>query len=179
MRADVARFTAACPHCQAVKVGVNMAPPLSNKPVASPRFADVMVDVVGPMPDSFGMKYLLTILDRTSRFVEAVPMPVATAESCADAFIAQWVSRYGLPLSVVTDNSNSFVAHLWKGLHDALGIIVGFTPVYSPASLGGLERKHRDIKVGLKTTLRQMGDQHGSQWLRALPWVMLGRRTAF
>ena len=24
-----------------------------------------------------------------------------------------------------------------------------------------------------------MGDQHGENWLRALPWVLLGRRTAF
>ena len=106
-------------------------------------------------------------------------MPVATAESCADAFISQWISRYGIPSTAVSDNGNTFVAQLWQKVNEALGIIVSYTPVYSAASLGGLERKHRDLKYSLKATLQQMGDQHGALWLRALPWTLLGRRTAF
>ena len=33
--------------------------------------------------------------------------------------------------------------------------------------------------MGLKTALHAMGDEHGSRWMTALPWVLLGRRTAF
>ena len=106
-------------------------------------------------------------------------MTVATAESCADAFLAQWVSRFGLPVTAQSDNGNTFLAQLWQRLFETLGILVTYSPVYRPASLGGLERQHRDIKSGLKTTLLKMGDSFGSQWLRALPWVLLSRRTAF
>ena len=45
--------------------------------------------------------------------------------------------------------------------------------------MGSLERTHRDIKSGLRASLQHMGDQHGENWLSALPWVLLGRRTAF
>ena len=64
-------------------------------------------------------------------------------------------------------------------MHNALGTIVTYTPPLHPESLGHLERQHKDIKAGLRTALYQMGDKHGSKWLLALPWTLLGRRTAF
>ena len=38
---------------------------------------------------------------------------------------------------------------------------------------------HRDLKVGLKTCLLEMADQHQTQWQDALPWVLLGRHTSY
>ena len=64
-------------------------------------------------------------------------------------------------------------------MHNALGIEVEFTPPYHSQSLGGVERKHRDIKLALKTALHQLGNESGDKWLGRLPWVMLGRRTAY
>ena len=138
-----------------------------------------MLDIIGPLPDSCGMRYLLTIIDRTSRYVDALPLPEANAANCCNAFIAQWVSRWGIPETATCDNGNTFVSNLWSKLHEQLGTVVNYTPVYHPASLGGLERQHRDIKSSLKAVLSHMGDTHGHQWLAALPWVLLGRRTAY
>ena len=137
-----------------------------------------MLDIVGPLPVSNGMKYLLTVIDRTSRFVDALPLPEATAANCCEAFVSQWVSRFGLPRTATTDNGNTFISHLWSQMHDQLGTVVTYTPVYSPASLGSLERQHKDIKASLRAVLNHMGDTHGSSWLSALPWVLLGRRCA-
>ena len=64
-------------------------------------------------------------------------------------------------------------------LHERLGVMVQYTPVYHPASLGHLERAHRDIKYGLKTALLDMGKNHGQSWTLALPWCLLSRRVAF
>ena len=145
----------------------------------SRRFRDLMLDIIVPLPDSHGMRYCLTVIDRTSRFVDALPIPEATAANCADAFIAQWVSRFGIPETATCDNGNTFVSNLWSKLHENLGTVVKYTPVYSPASLGGLERQHRDIKSSLRAVLHHMGDTHGSNWLRVLPWILLGRRAAY
>merc|ERR1711951_38473 len=106
-------------------------------------------------------------------------MAEATAQNCCDAFINHWVSRFGLPQTATTDNGNTFVSQLWSQLHQKLGTVVNYTPLYHPASLGGLERQHRDIKASLNAVLYHMGDQHGSRWLSALPWVLLGRRSAY
>ena len=84
-----------------------------------------------------------------------------------------------MPRVLTSDNGNTFIANLWKEIHAALNIKVDYTPPYHSSSLGGVERQHRDIKLGLKTTLRDMGDQYGTRWMDRLPWVMLGRRTTF
>ena len=83
-----------------------------------------MLDIVGPLPDSCGKRYLLTVLDRTTRFVDALPLAEATAQACCDAFVSQWVSRFGLPDAATTDNGNTFVSQLWTKLHENLGTIV-------------------------------------------------------
>ena len=45
--------------------------------------------------------------------------------------------------------------------------------------MGGVERKHRDLKESLKAKLHQVADESGENWMEMLPWVLLGRRTAY
>ena len=125
----------------------------------APRFKDLQIDVVGPLVESEG-KYLLTVVDMTSRYFTALPMPSATAPHCANAFIRGWISTFGLPFSAKSDSGNVFISALWKELHKELGSIVKYSPLYSSQSLGGFERQHRDLKSSLKATLLAMGDTH-------------------
>merc|ERR1711951_296432 len=82
MRKDVSRIVAACPDCAVVKVEPTIRPPMSHRPVIGKRFSDLMLDVVGPLPDSNGYKYCLTVVDRTTRYVDALPLKEANAISC-------------------------------------------------------------------------------------------------
>ena len=111
MGTDIADFVAACVHCNRVKSAKYVSPPLAHKPVIPRRFSDIMLDIIGPLPESNGMRYCLTVVDRTTRFVDAIPLAEATAQNCCDAFVAQWVSRFGLPHTVTTDNGNTFVLY--------------------------------------------------------------------
>jgi hypothetical protein len=43
-------------------------------PVPTRRFSHIHVDLVGPLPASKGFTYLFTIIDRTSRWPEAIPI---------------------------------------------------------------------------------------------------------
>ena len=58
------------------------------------------------------------------------------------------------------------------------GVQVKFTPAYHPAANGAIERRHRTIKNALKASLIDMGNKHGDKWVKALPWVLLGKRIA-
>ena len=152
---------------------------MSHRLVIAKRFDDLMLDIIGPLPESRGMRYCLTVIDRTTRFVDALPLKEANAVSCCEAFLGQWVSRFGLPSTACSDNGNTFIAQMWTQMHEKLGTLVTYTPLYHPASLGSLERQHRDIKSSLKKALHHMGDMFGHKWLDVLPWVLLGRRTTY
>ena len=56
------------------------------------RFDSIHVDIVGPLPPSKGYTYLFTCIDRHTRWLEAIPMVDATADSCASALLTGWIS---------------------------------------------------------------------------------------
>ena len=58
----------------------------------------------------------------------------------------------------------------------SFNIKVQFTPAYHAATNGAVERRHQTIKNSLKAALVDMGNTHQDQWMRALPWVLLGKR---
>jgi cleavage and polyadenylation specificity factor subunit 1 len=47
--------------------------------------------------------YLLTVIDRSSRWVEAVPLKNMEAINCVEHFVSGWVFRFGVPDSVTSD----------------------------------------------------------------------------
>ena len=178
LRTDVSEWVKTCEPCLQCKEEPTITPPCKPREIGQSRFSELMIDVVGPLNESHGYTYLLTILCRKSRWLEAIPMKEATARSCADAFIQGWVQRFGLPCRAISDNGSTFISGLWRDLHERLGTIVSYTPPYHPSSLGHVERTHRSLKMGLKTTLLAMS-RDNKDWYSNLPWVLLGRRTSF
>jgi transposase InsO family protein len=142
-------------------------------PLPRRRFSHVHVDLVGPLPvATCGARYLLTIIDRTSRWPEAVPLSNITAERCADAFVEGWVSRFGVPETVTTDRGTQFTSATWGCLARTLGFSHVMTSSYHPQANGMVERLHRQIKESLKAR------GCGTAWAAHIPWVMLGLRAA-
>ena len=179
MRSHIAEYVSKCPDCMAGKPQPRVTPPMDPRPVFYPRFHDVQLDLVGPLPISEGHRFLLTAVCRTSRWFEALPLVDATAAACATAFIRGWVRNYGLPSRISSDNGVSFTSKLWSNLQDELGIMVDYAPVYAPWAVGTVERQHLDLKNALRTTLIHMADTHQTNWMSILPWILLSRRTSY
>jgi hypothetical protein len=47
----------------------------------------IHIDLVGPLPQSCGHTFLFTIVDRTSRWPEAIPLQSTTAEECVKVLL--------------------------------------------------------------------------------------------
>jgi hypothetical protein len=70
------------------------------QPIQVPKrkFAHVHVDLVGPFPTSSeGYTHIFIILDRTTRWAEAVPVSCTSVRDCTKAFFRGWVSCFGVP----------------------------------------------------------------------------------
>ena len=178
LRKNVHDFVKTCHPCQLAKQSTTVNPGIGEFPVPDKRFAFIHLDIVGPLPPSHGYKYLLTCYDRCSRWTEAYPLVRDSSEEVCRGFM-EWVSRYGLPCVAMSDNGNALVANLFQDVLKSFGVEVRFSPAYHAATNGAIERKHQDIKNGLKASLVAMGDTHREHWFQALPWVMLGKRVSF
>ena len=177
LKSDVEGFVKTCHPCQIAKQSPTVNPGVGNFNVPDKRFSAIHLDVVGPLPESEGMRYILSVFCRTSRWTECYPMRNASSADCCKAFL-EWTSRYGVPNTAISDNGNSFIANLYKDIMSTFGIEVRFTPAYHPATNGAIERRHQTIKNSIKAALVDMGAKHQNNWMRALPWVMLGKRVA-
>ena len=92
------------------------------------------------------MKYIFTMIDRYSRWIEAVPLAAMTAADCASALLRTWVARFGVPADITTDQGRQFSSDLWKEPHVLLGIRSLRTTAYHPQANGMVECLHRVLK---------------------------------
>ena len=104
-------------------------------------------------------------------------METASSLECCKAFM-NWVERFGVPQTAISDNGNSFISNLYRDIMATFNIEVKFTPAYHAATNGAIERRHQTLKNALKASLVDMGNHHGDKWTQALPWVLLGKRAA-
>ena len=173
IRRDILGWSRGCRTCELSKVARHTRPPIKPIPVLTARFSHVHVDIVGPFTPDRGFTHLLTIVDRTTRWPEAVPIASTTAEAVIQAFLDVWVSRFGIPETVTTDRGRQFTSEAWQGCMSRLGINVSLTTSYHPQSNGLVERFHRTLKNSLRCAVRSC-----KSWSRSLPWVMLGLQSA-
>ena len=118
----------------------------------SRRFSHIHVEVVGPLPTSNGCRYLFTVIDRSTRWPEAIPMKYETAASCASGLLHSWIARFGLPEHIISDSGSAFILGLWHLLANLLGVQLHYTTAYhpqSPPTTPIVERWHRTLKVSL------------------------------
>jgi len=106
-------------------------------------FSHMHVDLLGPLPSSSeGHSYVLTIIDRTTRWPEAIPLKSISAQSVADAFTGTWVAHYGVHTAVTTDQGTQFSGAIWQCMCRTLGIKHMMTTSYHPQGNGIVERFH-------------------------------------
>jgi len=171
MKADLQRWVSECIACQSGKIHRHTHRPLAELPCPSQRFTSVHMDIVGPLDNQPGQaRYLLTIIDSFSRWVEVFPLHDISAESVSDAFLFQWVARFGPPLTLTTDRGTQFMSEIMSIVNTILGINHIRTCAYNPKANGIIERFHRSLKASLRC--------HGGNWLKSLPMVLLGLRMA-
>ncbi|XP_064469972.1 uncharacterized protein LOC135384714 [Ornithodoros turicata] len=121
MNADVRAGARAYLACQRSKIQRHTTSPSSWFLPPDAHFDQVHMDLVGPLPPAKGYRYLLSCIDRFTRWPEVIPIPDIMAETVAHAFVFSWVSRFGVLSTVTTDRGRQSESAVFCHLCSALG----------------------------------------------------------
>ncbi len=174
MAACVATVLRCCHTCQVVGKP-NQAPPVAPLhpiPAVAPPFTRVLIDIVGPLPPSrAGHKYLLTIMDVTTRYPEAIPLRSTHTKVVLKALL-NFFTHFGLPSELQSDQGTNFTSRLFNQTMAEWGIRHILSSAYHPQSQGALERHHQT----LKNMMRAFCMEHEKDWDEAVPYIMFAVR---
>ena len=154
---DVKEITKHCQSCQKAKVTKHTKSPVEAISAPSDRFQTIHIDIVGPLPPAtlptcpypLPFRYALTAIDRATRWTEVIPLTDITASSVAIGFVSGWISRFGVPLEVITDRGSQFEGELFSELSAIIGFHHIRTTSYNPKANGAIERFHRTMKTAI------------------------------
>jgi hypothetical protein len=114
----------------------------------------------------------LTAVDRFTHWPEVIPVPDITADTVARALLTGWISHFGCPQTITTDQGRHFESHLFQSLARMCGIELALRTAHHPTANGLVDRFHRTLNAAIMC-------QADQQWAEALPLVLLGIRTAY
>ncbi|GFS92371.1 retrovirus-related Pol polyprotein from transposon 297 [Trichonephila clavipes] len=146
MRKYIFEYVSTCDRCQkfnyknALPAG-RLIPIVSNYPNEI-----VTLDLLGPYPASRPERYrfLLVITDHFTKWSELIPLRKASAQAIANALFENYISRYGAPISLISDNGPQFISEVFEHLSHRLDIKHMKTVTYRPqANL--TERVNRNL----------------------------------
>ena len=75
MNKDIKDWVMQCFNCQLIKSKRHRQAPFVSYPLATEALSEINVDLIGPLPESRGHRYIFTICDRFTKACFAFALP--------------------------------------------------------------------------------------------------------
>ncbi|XP_062615055.1 uncharacterized protein LOC134276789 [Saccostrea cucullata] len=174
IQGDVRRYCQSCDICQRTfPKGKVTKVPLEKMPLIDTPFERVAVDLVGPLSPitDKGNRYILTVVDYSTRYPEAVALKNIDTETVAEALV-EIFSRVGIPKEVLSDMGTQFTSNIMKEVGRLLSFKQLVTTPYHPACNGLVEK----FNGTLKSMMKKMSSERPKDWDRYLPALLFAYR---
>jgi transposase InsO family protein len=106
--------------------------------------------------------------------VEAFPTQTEKAWEVARCLLKEIIPRFGIPMSIGSDNGLAFMAEVVQLVAKGLEIIWKLHTAYHPQSSGKVERINRTLKLQLEKRCQETQ----LQWDQLLPIALLRIRSS-
>ena len=174
VQGDVGRYCRSCDVCQRTVPKGKVSPvPLQSMPLIDTPFERVAVDLIGPIfpATERGNRYVLTMVDYSTRYPEAVALKGIETERVAEALF-EFFTRLGIPKEILSDMGTQFTSNLMKEVGRLLSIAQLTTTPYHPACNGLVEK----FNGTLKQMLRRMAAERPKDWDRYIAPLLFAYR---
>jgi transposase InsO family protein len=171
---EAAQYVRKCPSCQRYKTP-QQQPPGKMYPTPNRQpWETVSTDLVGPLPrSSRGNCYVVVMQDRFTKWVQCRAVRKATARAVTQALYEEVITRFGCPVTVISDNGTQYSGTTFRTLLQELGITHRLTPPYTPQA-NPVERTNKT----LKTMVAQFCEADQKKWDARLPELMFALNTS-
>ena len=102
----------------------------------------VSVDVVGPLPEDQGKRFLVVFVDCFSGYCILIPTKDHTATTVTQVLLDRVIGYFGAPQASLSNDGPEFVGHLWTELLKQMDVKAVRTSPYHPQGNGINERSH-------------------------------------
>ncbi len=164
-------FLSSCEICAKHNVRKGITTPIGHIPVPEGPFKHLVM-VLDIIKRVQGKRYMLVIIDRFSKWVEAVPLADEGAATVIKFLIREVFPRFGIPSEISSDNGSSFIQKTVKQVLQQLRIKQRLGCVYHPQSQGMVEK----LNGTLKATFNKICASTKLNWVDALPLVSMSYR---
>ena len=168
LKGDCHSYVASCELCSAKKSDRGPPrPPLLPQSPTSP--GEVLVVDVVHLPQSrlSGKTLVLTCIDKFTGFLTFYPLVSGAAENVVDALSTQFLT-FGPPQRIETDAGTNMKSDRVAELCRFWGVERRHAVGFHHEAIGKLERRHRDIKLRIRT----LTENYGTDWETHLPAVV-------
>jgi hypothetical protein len=170
---DVRDVVKSCESCQAEKAVFKLKSSLHPLPIPSFAFQSVSIDLMGPLQvTARAMSYVVLVVDRFSRWLEAAALPDKRSATIAKFFYENILARWGSPCVCLSDNAAELKHGEFAALLRAHGVRQVFTSARHAQANGLAER----YIAHTMRSLRKCLDQNTSEWDLHLASVLRGHR---
>ncbi|GKD73705.1 putative reverse transcriptase domain-containing protein [Tanacetum coccineum] len=175
MKAIIAEYVGKCLTYSRVKVECQKPSGLLVQPeIPMWKWERITMDFITKLPKtSNGHDTIWVIVDRLTKFAHFIPTRETNSmETLTRLYIKEIVSRYEVPISIISDRDSHFTSRFWQSLQSALGTQLDMSAAYHPETNGQSERTIQTLEDMLRAT--QFEALYGLKCRSPVCWAEVG-----
>ncbi len=171
---DISNWIKKCVKCGARKRPLHKPQaPLSDIRVGAPMDR-LDTDILGPLPISDnGMKYILLVQDQFTKWIECFALPDQTAATVAHKIVFEYISRFGTPLTIHSDQGTNYESQLFQQICSLLEVNKVHCTPFHPQANGSVEAFNKT----LLDMISMYVNKHQRDWDKYLPLLTSAYRS--
>ena len=136
------------------------------------------IDFIGPFPiptKGSGARYIITVVEYVTKWEKAEPVDTCYSEIVAKFIYEDIITRFGCPLTLISDQGTHFINKTIKTLTDQFQIDHRRSTTYHPQSNGAIEAFNKTLTSGLT----KICNAHKDDWDEKIPAVLWAYKTTY
>nr|GEV75226.1 putative reverse transcriptase domain, ribonuclease H-like domain, aspartic peptidase domain protein [Tanacetum cinerariifolium] len=142
------------------------------------KWENITIDFVTKLPKTAtDQDTIWLIVDRLTKSAHFLPINEDdTLEKLMRQYLKEVFSRYGVPVSIISDRDGKFTSHFWKSLNKALGTRLDMNTTYHPQTDGQSERTIQTLEDIYHTSIKAAPFEalYGCKFRSPICWAEVG-----